>query len=296
LKKIIQLLLITSFLFSCTKEPDTPYIKSVKEFRSERIRKLEQPNSWLSLVGLYWLKEGINKFGSDKSNDLVFPEGNTSKFIGSFTLSNSVVTVDINSDIKVTHNDSVITSLVLQNDMSGKPTILKHGSLSWYVIKRGEQYGIRLKDSESELLKEFVNIEMFQIDPEWKIEAKFVQYNEPKEVEIPTAIGTVEKGIAHGKLKFSIDNEEFSLEPLGDIKNLFLVFGDKTNGEETYGAGRFLSVGGPDSTGKLFIDFNKAYNPPCVFTKYATCPLPTKENYLKTKITAGEKNFHSANY
>ncbi len=285
---------MTSFLVGCAKKPDTPYIKSVKEFHSTRIEKLKQPNSWLSLIGLYWLKEGDNNFGAHKSNDLIFPKGSTPEYIGNFILEDSIVTVKINKGLEVTHNDSLVTTVVLQNDITGNPTILKQGSLSWFVIQRGNQFGIRLKDSESELLKEFDDIEMFTIDPMWKIEAEFVKYDEPKEVEIPTAIGTVEKGTAYGRLEFSIDKEEFTLEPLGDIKSLFLVFGDKTNGEETYGAGRFLSIDEPDSTGKIFIDFNKAYNPPCVFTKYATCPLPTKDNYLNTKITAGEINFHSA--
>lgn len=296
MKNIILLLVVTFFLTGCRHKPEIPYLQSVKKFHAKRIQRLKQPNSWLSLVGLYWLKEGDNSFGAEKSNNLIFPTGSAPDYIGNFILKDSIVTVKINKGIEVTHNDSIVATLILQSDMTGNPTVLKHGSLSWFVIQRGGQYGIRLKDSKSKLLKEFDDIEMFTIDSIWKIEAEFVNYDEPKEVEIPTAIGTVEKGIAHGKLKFTIDNEEFSLEPLGDIKNLFLVFGDKTNGEETYGAGRFLSLDEPDSTGKIFIDFNKAYNPPCVFTKYATCPLPTKDNYLKTEITAGEKNFHSANF
>ncbi|MEN8192026.1 MAG: DUF1684 domain-containing protein [Bacteroidota bacterium] len=281
-------------LFGCSDIPDTPYIKSIKDFHSKRIEKLKQPNSWLSLVGLYWLKEGENNFGTDKSNDVVFPKGKAPEFIGKFILKDSIVTVNINDNVEVTYNDTLIKSLQLKNDLSEEPTILKLGSLSWYVIKRGNRYGIRLKDSNSKLLEEFEDIDMFDIDPKWKVKAEFIEYEQPKEVEIPTAIGTVEKETVYGKLKFSINKEEFTFEPLGDRDGLFLVFGDMTNGEETYGAGRFLSVDKPDSTGKIFIDFNKTYNPPCAFTKYATCPIPTKENYLKTKIIAGEKNFHSA--
>jgi len=293
LKKIIVFLFLVLLLFGCGKKTDSPYIKSVKEFHTKRIERLKQPNSWLTLVGLYWLKEGKNSFGSDKSNDIVFPQSTSTKFIGNFTLSDTVVTVSIKEGVEIFHNDSIVTALILQSDLSGKSTILKHGSLSWYLIKRGDRFGIRLKDSESKLLKEFDDIDMFSIDQNWRIEAEFEEYDQPKEVDIPTAIGTIEKGTAHGKLKFNIDGTQLTLEPLGKADGLFLVFGDKTNGEETYGAGRFLIVDKPDSTGKIFIDFNKAYNPPCVFTKYATCPLPAKENYLNTKITAGEKNFHS---
>ncbi len=293
MKKIIIFLFLVLLLFGCAKKTDSPYIKSVKEFHSKRIERLKQPNSWLTLVGLYWLKQGENSFGSDISNDLVFPKGTASEFLGVFTLSDTTVTVGIKEGVKVFYNDSLVTALILQSDMIGEPTVLKHGSLSWYVVKRGDRFGIRLKNSESKLLKEFDDIDMFSIDQNWRIEAEFEEYDQPKEVDIPTAIGTIEKGTAHGKLIFNIDGTQFSLEPLGKVDGLFLVFGDKTNGEETYGAGRFLIVDKPDSTGKIFIDFNKAYNPPCVFTKYATCPLPTKENYLNTKITAGEKNFHS---
>lgn len=293
LRKIIISLFFISLLFGCAKNPETPYIQSVREFHSKRIEKLKQPNSWLTLVGLYWLKEGKNSFGTDESNDVVFPEGTASGFIGAFFLKDTVITMDIKEGVEVYNNDSLVTSLMLHDDMRGKPTILKQGSLSWSVIKRGDRFGIRLKDSESKLLKEFDDIDLFSIDTQWRIEAKFIEYDQPKEVEIPTAIGTTEKGTAYGNLKFKIDGIQFTLEPLGKVGSLFLVFGDETNGEETYGAGRFLIVDKPDPTGKIFVDFNKAYNPPCVFTKYATCPLPTKENYLNIKITAGEKNFHS---
>ncbi len=294
MRKYFLSIILSVITFSCAEQPDTPYIKSIKEYHAERIERLKQPDGWLTLVGLYWLEEGKNSFGTDKSNDIVFPEGTAPKFIGVFTRNDTIVSVKINKGVKVFHNDSLVTSLVLQNDLTGNPTILKHGSLIWYVVKRADRLGIRLKDSESALLKEFDDIEMFPIDPKWKVEAEFIEYDEPKIVEISTAIGTVEKGTAYGKLKFKIDGKDFTLEPLGERDGLFLVFADLTNGEETYGAGRFLAVDKPDSTGKIFIDFNKAFNPPCVFTRYATCPLPTKENILKIKVTAGEKNFHSA--
>ena len=279
---------------SCTQKIETSYVKSVKEFHKKRIERLKIPNGWLSLVGLYWLKEGVNSFGTDKSNDIVFPENSSPGNIGKFILTDSIVTVEIREGINVLIKDSLVTSQTLLNDMTGNPTILELNSLSWYVIKRGERYGIRLKDSESRLLKEFEDIELFDIDPEWKVDAEFVKYEKPKKVEVPNIMGTTDTGLAYGKLIFTKDGIKHTLEPLGDENNLFLVFADMTNGEETYGAGRFLSLDSPDSTGKVAIDFNRAYNPPCVFTKYATCPLPNKNNILKIKVTAGEKNFHSA--
>lgn len=283
------------FLFvGCSNEAETPYAKSVKEFHKKRIERLKNPNGWLSLVGLYWLKEGENSFGTDLSNDIVFPESSSPGNIGKFILTDSIVAVEIREGINVLNNNSFVTRQTLLNDMTGNPTILQFNSLSWYVIKRGERYGIRLKDSESQLLKNFDGIELFDIDPDWKIEAEFMKYDGPKKVEVPNIMGTVDTGLAYGKLLFTKDGMKHTLEPLGEENSLFLVFADMTNGEETYGAGRFLSLDSPDSTGKVEIDFNRAYNPPCVFTKFATCPLPNKSNILKIRVTAGEMNFHSA--
>ena len=172
---------------------------------------------------------------------------------------------------------------------------MRSSPFAFWIIKNGvitESSGSHFDPDLAGLLVD--GIEMFDIDPKWNVNADFIKYEVPRKVEIPNITGTIDSGLAYGKLVFSIDGGEHSLEPLGNENRLFLVFADMTNGEETYGAGRFLSVGSPDSTGKVKIDFNKAYNPPCVFTKYATCPLPNKNNVLKIKVTAGEKNFHSA--
>ncbi len=291
-----RLIVIITFLFSligCEKQIDSPYVESIKAFHSQRVERLKQPDSWLSLVGLYWLKEGENSFGSDKSNDIVFPNKLVSANLGVFVLKDSVVLAKIADGAKVYLNDIPVSYQIMHSDLTINPTILKHGSLSWFAIQRGDRFGIRLKDSEASLLKEFDGLEIFEIDSTWRIPADFIEYESPKEVLTPTAIGTFEKSEVLGKLVFTINKKLFSLEPSVSENGYFLVFGDESNGEETYGAGRFLYIEKPDSSEQLYIDFNKAYNPPCVFTKYATCPLPRKENYLKIKILAGEKNFHS---
>ena len=291
-----RLIIITIFIFSligCEKQPDSEYIKSVKAFHSQRIERLKQPDGWLSLAGLYWLKEGENSFGSDESNDLVFPNKSASAKLGVFVLEESQILAKITGGEKVFLNNIRVSYQIMHSDLTDNPTILKHGSLSWYALQRGDRFGIRLKDKNAPLLKEFTDIDMFEIDSTWRIPAKFVDYDAPREVLTPTAIGTFEKEEAIGKLEFRINNKQFSLEPSVSENGYFLVFGDETNGEETYGAGRFLYISKPDSSEQLYIDFNKSYNPPCVFTKYATCPLPRKENNLKVKILAGEKNFHS---
>jgi hypothetical protein len=271
------------------KEKDDLYLKGIESWRENRINSLKKPDSWLSLTGLYWLKEGENKFGSDKSNEIIFPE-KAPKFVGSIFLSDSVVTIKIIDGIQVLNEGKPVAEIVLVNDMSAKPTVLTHGSLSWHIIKRaGNKYGIRLKDSQSELLKNFGGIETFPTNKDWKLEARFTPYDPPKKIIVPNVIGIAEEEGSPGKLSFKIGSEEFTLDVLNGGEKYFIVFADKTNGEETYGAGRFLTVEKPDSTGKTYIDFNKAYNPPCAFTKYATCPLPPRQNMLKVSIEAGEK-------
>ena len=165
------------------------------------------------------------------------------------------------------------------------------GSLRWYIIKRDDKYGVRLRDIDANLRKEFKGIDTYPVNEDWKITAKFEAYNPPKTISIPSIIGTVEEDMAPGALVFEKDGKEYRLDPVVEGDEFFIIFADETSGEETYGAGRFLYTAMPDSTGNVILDFNKAYNPPCAFTPYATCPLPPKQNYLKLRITAGEKKY-----
>jgi uncharacterized protein (DUF1684 family) len=177
------------------------------------------------------------------------------------------------------------------SDLSDNPTILSYETLRWFVIKRGEKYGIRLRDLTSDTISYFRGIERFPVQDKWKIKAKFVESNPPMKIMIPSIIGTVNESYSPGALVFEIDDKEFKLSPTKSGSRFFIVFADLTSGEETYGAGRFLYTNGPDSNNIVLLDFNKAYNPPCAFTKYATCPLPPDENKLKIRISAGEKNY-----
>jgi uncharacterized protein (DUF1684 family) len=280
------------FFSYCSKEvKDDEYTTEIKDWHKRRIDGLKRTDGWLTLAGLYWLKEGENSYGSDKSNDIIFPRG-TPAYIGKFILEGGNVKSIINDGVEVYHDSTLVKEISMQSDMQENTTILTHGSFSWYVILRdGSRYGIRLKNSESQTLKDFDGIDTYPIDKKWKIEARYERYDPPKVIVIPNVTGTFAEDTSKGALVFNIENKEYRLDALGSGERFFIIFADETNGEETYGAGRFLSVDGPDSTGKTFIDFNKAYNPPCAFTKYATCPLPPKENYLKVAITAGEKKY-----
>jgi len=281
-------------LFSCQpadkKINPEDYKKSIDEWKAKRIASLKSENGWLNLVGLYWLKEGQNPFGSNEANNIIFPE-NAPEFIGTIILYKGNISATINPDVDVYINDTLIKEHDIITDNDPNTTLFKLGSLRWHIIKRGDRYGIRLRDLESPLINEINEIPTFPADLKWRIKATFEQFDEPKEIAIPNVLGETNYEKYYGLLKFKIEGVEYSLIPTGDGINedFFVIFADGTSAEETYGAGRFLSVEKPDKDGNIYIDFNKATNPPCAFTAFATCPLPPKENILEVKILAGEK-------
>jgi uncharacterized protein len=292
---ITSFFLIISFLLlpGCTKKEEDKgspeYIASIKQWHKERIENLKKENGWLDLAGLFWLKDGENTFGAGSSNDIIFPKGPDK--IGMFILKDSTVTVKINPGVEVMNDKTPVKETSLKTDLSDNPTILSIGSLRWYIIKRDDKYGVRLRDIDANLRKEFKGIDTYPINEEWKIIAKFEPYNPPKAISIPTIIGTVDSDKSPGALVFEKDGKEYRLDPVVEGDEFFIIFADETSGDETYGAGRFLYTEIPDSARNVILDFNKAYNPPCSFTPYATCPLPPKQNYLKLRVTAGEKKY-----
>ena len=293
---VLRGIAIALLLFSCEaneykRTDNIDYLNEVNDWHKKRIENLKKENGWLNLAGLFWLKEGVNTFGTDESNDLVFPANKSAKYFGKIVKQDSSIITYINDDVNVLHNDSLIKKIEMFSDLTNNPTILSYQTLRWFVIKRGDKYGIRLRDLTADLVSDFKGIERFPVQDKWKIEAKFVKNNPPKKIMIPSIIGTVSESYSPGTLEFEFDNKEFRLSPIKSGNRLFIVFADLTSGEETYGAGRFLYTNGPDSNNIVILDFNKAYNPPCAFSKYATCPLPPDENKLKVRISAGEKNY-----
>jgi uncharacterized protein len=295
----ITFVMIGIFIFlsltSCNSQKNKGnafYIQSIKNWHKQRIENLKKENGWLNLTGLYWLKSGKNTFGSDNSNDIIFPKDKAPAFIGTFNLSKNSVIVKINNGINVTNNGKSVTEMILKSDITDQPTVLAYGSLRWFVIQRSEKVGIRLRDLNAPLLKEFHDINTFPIDEAYKVEAKLIPYNPLKIITISSIIGTKEEDTVKDGLQFQLKGQTFTLDPITEGDEYFIIFADVTSGNETYGAGRFLYAAIPDSSRKTILDFNKAYNPPCSFTNYATCPLPPKQNYISIKITAGEKTYH----
>lgn len=277
---------------------DAAYLAEFQQWQKQRLESLTGPDGWLKLAGLFWLKEGENSFGADASNDIVFPAGKAPPIIGSFVLDSGGVSVRIMPGVEVWHDGRPVTVLKLRSDAEGEPTVLRLGSLSWLIIKRGNAFGVRLRDDEHPRLRQFKGIETFPLDPAWRVSARLEPYNPPKKVTVPTVLGTTIERLSPGALIFQLQGNTYRLDPIaqpGD-QQLFVIFADATNGAETYGAGRFLYVDRPGEDGKTIIDFNKAHNPPCAFSEFATCPLPPAQNRLPVRVTAGEKKYRDTDH
>jgi uncharacterized protein (DUF1684 family) len=273
------------------KGPDpAAYRKEVEAWREKREAGLKKEDGWLTLVGLYWLKPGENRFGSDPGNPVILPEGKAPAVAGSLNLEGETVHLNVQPGVALTADGKPVTpGMTVSPDASGKPTILQLGSLSFYVIKRGDRLGVRIKDKTSPMLTHFKGIDEYPIRPEWRVVARFEPYKD-KKIPIANIIGQVSDEKSPGAVVFDWQGKTYRIDALegGDDGSLFLVFGDQTNGKETYGAGRFLDTD-PPKDGKVVVDFNTAYNPPCAFTAFATCPLPPAQNKLAVRIEAGEK-------
>lgn len=275
---------------------EVSYREELESWHQERDEELRAEGGWLSVAGLYWLSEGENRFGSAADNDVVFAFAQVAEHAGSFLYSEGVVTVRAEPGAGLTHAGEPVIEMALETDVEGEPSELKLGSLTFFPIHRVDRMGIRLKDSERAERKSFRGNERYPVDLSWRVAARFEPYPEPKAIKIPNILGTEFDSTAPGLLTFEIGGASFQLEPTGDAQEgLFVVFGDSTNGVETYGGGRFLSVEAPVD-GEVILDFNRGYNPPCVFTPFATCPLPTRQNKLTVEVKAGEKMYGYAGH
>jgi uncharacterized protein (DUF1684 family) len=276
-------------LAACGKPPsEEKFLRKHQQWQERRMERLSSPGGWLNLAGLYWLAEGENTLGSDSSNHIVFPAAAPGR-IGRFILSDSTITFIPEPGVEVMHGNSLAGEMKIRADRPGPATVLEAGSLAWFVIERSGRYGIRLRDYDHPAPAAFGGIESFPPSLEWRIRARFEPYEEAREILVPTEIGTMEQYVCPGTLHFNIGGVEQTLLPLNSGKRLFILFADETSGIETYGGGRFMYTDAANRKGWVILDFNRAYNPPCAFTPYATCPLPPRENFLSVRIEAGEK-------
>lgn len=269
------------------------YYAEIEEWKSVRLESLRANDGWLNLAGLFWLKEGVSTFGSDDRNDIVFPKEKIPAQAGVFLLQKGVVTMTSLPDVTILADRLPLKSGVVFHPDSTRQPKLEYGSLQWFIIKRDDHYGVRLRDLKSTVLEEFHNIDRYKTDPDFRVEAMLEIPSSPKKIEITNILGQTAAQDSPGTLLFRLHGKEYRLDALVEDEDLFIIFGDPTNGHETYSSGRYLYADKPGKDGKTILDFNKALNPPCAFTPYATCPLPPPQNVLPLAITAGEKDYKS---
>jgi len=280
------------FLGCKSRHPVNPeYQREIEQWRSGRVERLRAPEGWLSLAGLYWLKPGENRFGSDPKLPVALPTGTAPPNAGAFFLENNRVRVKAEPGVELKLGSERVAERELKDDAQGAPDVLALGRLRLQVIVRGGGYAIRVKDPERPERKTFRGIDYYPIDEKYRLRARFVPYEPKHQIELTSAQGPAQTMEVPGYVEFELAGNKLRLEPAleeKDAKEFFFIFRDATSNQETYGAGRYLYSELPKS-GELTIDFNKAYNPPCAFTHFATCPLPPKQNRLDVRIEAGEK-------
>ena len=271
-------------------ESPAAYTKEIETWRAQRVARLTTPDGWLTLIGLHFLNQGDNTIGSAKDNDIVFAKGPA--HLGTVTLAADgglKIALAADSDARLDGKPAMAGELKWNGR---RPTIVTVGTLIFFVIDRSGKKALRVKDSEAERRAHFFGLDYFPIDPAWRIEAQWVEFDEPRTIPITNMVGLVSPAVVHGKAVFEHEGKKIELIPIdeGPGEPLFFVISDATSGQETYGACRFLYADAPEN-GKVVLDFNRTENPPCAFTPFATCPLPPKENRLPFALTAGEKNY-----
>jgi uncharacterized protein (DUF1684 family) len=249
-------------------------VDETAKWRAAYESSLKAADGWLSVAGLFWLHEGDNVLGSDAQSDVVLPAGGP-KRAGVLHLGGGKVTFQ---------------NRVLKSDISPHPDVVKIGDVSLTIIERGGKTGVRLRDPNAETRREFTGCKWFPADAAWRVNAKWVAYPQPKKIAITNILGMTDQEVSPGYAEFTVQAKTIRLEPVVEDGALFFIFKDATSGKTTYAAGRFLDSAMPKA-GVVELDFNKAYNPPCAFTAFATCPLPPRQNVMALAIEAGEKSY-----
>lgn len=280
---------------SCNSKPekvtDPAYVSEVNSWHAQRIESLKGPSGWLNIAGLFWLNDGMNSFGHDGDNALVFPTPMDVAKAGYFSLENGLVRQTLMPGVTITRDGvPVPASFIIFHPDSSRQPVMEYGTLRWFIIKRDTRYGVRLRDLNHPGVQQFAGIDRFPVDARWKVTARWEE-TPGRTIPITNVLGQTTPQPAPGVVVFSLEGKEFRLDALDEGSDeLFIIFGDVTNARETYGSGRYLYVPKPQS-GFVEVDFNRAENPPCAFTEFATCPLPPAQNVMDIAILAGEKDY-----
>jgi len=288
--------LVLLVLLASTAHAAAPdgYAKSIEQWRAERIASLKKPDGWFSFVGSGVVNVGASTVGSARGNTIVLPKGPAR--LGTLTLDkdgDARFQVDPSAASEVMIDGQPVSADVALQTNAGDatPTRLTFGKAWFYIVTTGDLIGWRLRDPESPALASFKGIDAFPIDPSWRVEADWQAFDPPHDIELVTIINTLQKSQVPGKAVFARDGKQYELQPVTeDDGRLFFIIADKTSGKETYGAARFLYAD-PPKDGKVVLDFNKAYNPPCALSPHVVCPTAPPENRLGLRVTAGEKKY-----
>jgi uncharacterized protein len=288
-------LLVALIAFSVASAPSAPiadpvYRASVEKWRQAHEADLESDHGWLSVSGLFWLHEGENTFGSGPLNDIVLPATAPAK-AGSFEFHAGHTAVHVNPGVPALLNGKHVESAEMHPDSNSDQLTL--GDLTLYVHSSGDRFTIRLRDKNSSLRKTFTGTRWFPVDESYRVIGKFVPYDQSKPIEIQNVMGDTLKDTMLGYVSFKLGGKDLRLDSDAASGDVEFVFRDLTSGHETYAASRFLDTK-IEPNGRVILDFNEAYNPPCAYNPYTTCPLPPPQNRLDVRVEAGEKTYHHA--
>jgi uncharacterized protein (DUF1684 family) len=273
---------------------DDAYLQELATWRARREADLKADNSWLTVAGLYFLNQGRNTFGSAPTNDIVLPADAPAE-AGVLEFDGSTVTLRAAEPLAV--NGTPVSTAELRPAGGGRPADqVTIGALTFFVHKSGDRVAIRLRDLNSEIRRNFSGLKWFAPNEAYRVIGRFEPYAQAKPMKVPNILGDFETYTAPGTVSFTLNGQPLKLEVYdagtGENRRFFIVFRDLTSGKETYASARFLYAPRPNAKGEVELDFNKAYNPPCAFNPYTTCPLPTPMNRLRVRIEAGELDYH----
>jgi uncharacterized protein (DUF1684 family) len=270
--------------------PAGNYRAEIDKYRHDRVEELTAPDGWLAVRGLFWLHEGANTAGSDPASEIRLP-ARTAPRVGVFTLANGQVAFTADPAATVTSGGKPVATFTFTR---GADSAIAIAGVTIAAIRRGDKVGLRMWDPEHPNRAAFKGLTYFPLAPAYRVRARFVAYEKLKPVQVPNVLGQIVTMESPGYVEFTIAGRGLRLEPVYETpkhEDLFFIFRDLTSRTETYEAGRFLHTPLPKD-GVVDLDFNRAYNPPCAFTEFATCPLPIKENQLSVRIPAGERRYH----
>ena len=277
------------------KVAEPEYVDAINQWRDSVEKSLRRDNGWLTLAGRFIMKPGVNTFGTASSNDIVFPaqlNGTGPDVIGTITVDavKKSVTLKLNEGVSMMSDGKPFTGERLLKFDAEKRDWVSLGRISMHIIERDGRYVLRLADNESLVRKNFPGRVWYDVNPAFKVDARFVPYPPGKKLSIVNVIDEISAEPCPGYVEFILKGKKYKMDVVGDDGGMFFVMRDGTSGDTTYRPSRFLYVDKKPKANEIFqLDFNKTYNPPCAFSEYTTCPLPPEQNILKTRIEAGEK-------